>query len=147
MDEMLILNLILTGFLAVLSAQDLRTGTGSLWLLGAAAGCGTLLYLFFPAVSPQGLAVLLILCALPVLAALFGRRRIGLGDALMLPVCVLYLGKAVLAMLLFASFAGAGAAAFCLLFRKAKRTDEIRFFPCLLAASVVFCVLQAIGDI
>lgn len=145
MEETVVLNLILTGFLVLLSVQDLRTGTVSLWILCAAAGCGTVLYLFMPVVSLRGLLVLLMLCALPLPAAFCGKRRIGPGDALILPVCVLYLGKAVLAVLLFASFAGAGAAVCFLALKRAKRTDEIRFFPCLLAASVLYGVLLAAG--
>ena len=140
MEPAVWMSLILVFFLTILSVQDVRSGYVSLYVIAAAAAAGTVLYIFFPQCSPGSLLVLLAVCSIPILPAVFGRQRIGAGDALILPVCALYLGRAVLAVLLFASFFAAGAAAVCLLLRKARRTDTIRFFPFLLAAEALYGV-------
>lgn len=138
--------IILCGFLGLLSLEDIKRQEVSFWLLGAAAGAGLIVLVSQSFSGWTDLLFRLIPGTALLLCAIFSRGKVGTGDGMVFLIIGLYCTVGQVIGLMAGSFLVSCIVAVVLIAVKRKRkTDSFPFVPCIFAVCLIGFVLHRAG--
>lgn len=135
--------IILCGFLGLLSLEDIKRQEISFWLLGAAAGTGLIVLAGQTFSGWADLGFRLIPGALLLLFAVLSKGKVGTGDGMVFLMIGLYCSVGQVIGLMAGSFLTSCVVAVVLTVVKRKgKTDTFPFVPCIFAVYLIGVVLH-----
>ncbi len=138
--------IILCGFLGLLSLEDIKRQEISLWLLGAAAGIGLIVLASQTFSGWMDLSFRLLPGAALLLIAVLSKGKVGAGDGMVFLMIGLYCSLGQVLGLMAGSFLVSGVVAVVLtVIKRKEKTDTFPFVPCIFAVCLTWFVLHRMG--
>lgn len=138
--------MILGGFLFLLSLEDIKRQEISFSCLGATAGVGLLILIFQTFAGWPDLLFRLIPGAALFLFAVLSRGKVGTGDGMVFLAIGLYCSfEQVIGLMTGAFLAALVAALFLFTIRKKEKSDMFPFVPCIFLVHMIGLVLHMIS--